>query len=66
MPSTSSHTRLGSMSSLAIVRGLVKMLMEVDADDEERRKRKQKMRKLTILKTRHLPDEDDDDPVDAT
>ena len=54
------------MSSLSIVRELVKMLMEVDADDEERRKRKQKMQKLTILKTRHLPDEDDDDPVDAT
>ena len=36
------------MSSLAIVRELVKMLMEVDADDEERQKRKRKMRKLTM------------------
>jgi hypothetical protein len=52
------------MSSLAVVRELVKMVMEVDAYDEERQKRKRKMRKATILKRRHLPDEDDD-PVDA-
>jgi hypothetical protein len=47
-------------------------LMRVDGDDEELHKRKPKMRKANILKRRRLPDgrrrlpdEDDDDPVDA-
>jgi hypothetical protein len=44
---------------------LLRELMRADADDEEARKRKPKMRKANILKTRRLPDEDDDDPVDA-
>ena len=48
------------MSSLAIVRELVKQLMQAADAHEERRKR---MRK--ILKTRNYPDEDDDDPIDA-
>jgi hypothetical protein len=52
------------MSSLAIVRALVKKLMRADADDEELHKRKPEGRKANILKTRNLPDEDDDDPVD--
>jgi hypothetical protein len=46
------------MSTLAIVRELVKKLMQADADDEELYKRKPQMRKL--------PDEDDDDPVDRS
>jgi Arc/MetJ-type ribon-helix-helix transcriptional regulator len=47
------------MRSRAIIRELVRQLLEADAD-KERRKR---MRK--ILKTRNLPDEDDEDPIDA-
>jgi hypothetical protein len=54
------------MSSLAIVRELVKKLMQADADDEELHKRKPQMGKANILKTRKLPDEDDDDPVDQS
>jgi hypothetical protein len=50
------------MSSLAIVRGLVKRLMQADADDKERRKRKSQMLKRKVLKTRNYPDEDDDGP----
>jgi hypothetical protein len=53
------------MSSLAIVRELVKKLMQADADDEELHKRKPEMRNANILKTRNYPDEDDDDPIDA-
>jgi hypothetical protein len=44
---------------------LVRELMRADADDEELHKRKPKMRKANILKRRRLPDEDDEDPVDA-
>jgi hypothetical protein len=51
------------MRARAIVRELVKQLMEADADDEERRQRRPDMRK--ILKKRKYPDEDDDDPIDA-
>jgi hypothetical protein len=50
------------MSSLAIVRDLVKRLMQADADDAERSKRKPKTLKGKILKTRNYPDDDDDDP----
>jgi hypothetical protein len=46
------------MRSRAIVRELVKQLMQADADEEHRKRRK-------ILKTRKYPDEDDDDPIDA-
>jgi hypothetical protein len=51
--------RVSSMRSRAIVRELVKQLMQADADEEHRKR----MRK--ILKTRNYPDEDDDDPIDA-
>jgi hypothetical protein len=54
------------MSSLAIVRSLVKKLMQADADDEEFHKRKPQMRKANILKTRKLSGWDDDDPVDRS
>src|SRR5262249_16054263 len=47
------------MRSRAIVRELVKQLMQADADEEHHKR----MRK--ILKTRNYPDEDDDDPIDA-
>jgi hypothetical protein len=47
------------MRTQAMIRELVKQVMQADTD-EERRKR---MRK--ILKTRKPPDEDDDDPIDA-
>lgn len=40
--------------------------MQANADDEELYKRKPQMRKANILKTRKLPDEDDDDPVDRS
>jgi hypothetical protein len=53
---------MSSMSSLAVVRGLVKRLMQADADDEERRKRKPEILKWKISKTRNYPDDDDDDP----
>jgi hypothetical protein len=53
---------MGSMSSLAIVRDLVRRLMQADSDDGNRRKSKLKMRKGKILKMRNYPDEDDDDP----
>jgi hypothetical protein len=52
------------MSSLATVRELVKKLMQANA--EELHKRKPEKRKANILKTRNLPDEDDDDPVDQS
>ena len=51
--------RVSSMRSQAIVRELVKQLMQADADEEHRKR----MRK--ILKIRKYPDEDDDDPIDA-
>ena len=51
--------RVSSMRSRAIVRELVKQLMQADADEEHRKR----MRK--ILKARNYPDEDDDDPIDA-
>jgi hypothetical protein len=38
------------MSSLAIVRAIVKNLMQADADDEELHKKKPEMRKVNILK----------------
>ena len=47
------------MRSRAIVRELVKQLMQADADQEHHKR----MRK--ILKIRNYPDEDDDDPIDA-
>ena len=47
------------MRSRAIVRELVKQLMQANVDEEHRKR----MRK--ILKTRNYPDEDDDDPIDA-
>jgi hypothetical protein len=47
------------MRSQAIVRELVKQLMQADADE----KHSKRMRK--ILKTRNYPDEDDDDPIDV-
>src|SRR5262249_37057137 len=56
------------LRSRAIVRELVKQLMQADADEEHR----ERMRKILktrnypkILKTRNYPDEDDDDPIDA-
>ena len=56
------------MRSRAIVRELVKQLMQADAD-EEHRERMRKILKtrnyLKILKARNYPDEDDDDPIDA-
>jgi hypothetical protein len=55
----SQPVRVSSMRSQAIVRELVKQLMQADADEEHRKR----MRK--ILKTRNYPDEDDDDPIDA-
>jgi len=51
---------------MSIVRELIKKLMQANADDEELYKRKPQMRKANILKTRKLPDEDDDDPVDRS
>jgi hypothetical protein len=53
------------MSSLAIVRELVKQLLKADADKEELQRIKPEIRRANILKRRNLPDEDDDDPVDA-
>jgi hypothetical protein len=55
----SQPVRVSRMRSQAIVRELVKQLMQADADEEHRKR----MRK--ILKTRNYPDEDDDDPIDA-
>jgi hypothetical protein len=55
--------RVSRMSSRTLE--LLRVLMRADADDEEAHKRKPKMRKANILKRRRLPDEDDDDPVDA-
>jgi hypothetical protein len=56
------------MRSRAIVRELVKQLMQADVD-EEHRKRMRKILKTRnyskILKIRNYPDEDDDDPIDA-
>jgi hypothetical protein len=56
------------MRSRAIVRELVKQLMQADVD-EEHRKRMRKILKTPnypkILKIRNYPDEDDDDPIDA-
>jgi hypothetical protein len=50
---------------ISVVRELVNELIEAHADDEELHKRKPKLRKANIRKRRRLPDEDDDDPVDA-
>jgi hypothetical protein len=47
------------MRSRAIVRELVRQLMQAGADEEHHKR----MRK--ILKIRKYPDEDDDDPIDA-
>jgi hypothetical protein len=55
--------RVSRMSSRMLE--LLRELMRADGDDEELHKRKPKMRKANILKRRRLPDEDDDDPVDA-
>jgi hypothetical protein len=44
---------------------LLRELMRTDADNEALHKRNPKMRKANFLKRRRLPDEDDDDPVDA-
>ena len=54
--------RVSRMGSRTIVRELVRELMR--ADNEELGKIRPEIRKV-ILKTRFLPDEDDDDPVDA-
>jgi hypothetical protein len=55
--------RVSRMSSRMLE--LLRQLMRADADDEEAHKRKPKMRKANMVKRRRLPDEDDDDPVDA-
>jgi len=52
--------RVNRMSSLAVVRALVKRLMPADADDAEPRKIKPQRWKLP--KIRNFPDDDDDDP----
>jgi hypothetical protein len=50
------------MSSLAIVRQLVRKLMQADADDQRHHKRNPQIMKGKFLKTRNYPDDDDDDP----
>jgi hypothetical protein len=47
------------MRSKAIVRELVKQLLQADADEGHFK------RMSKVLKRRNYPDEDDDDPIDA-
>jgi hypothetical protein len=53
---------VSNMSSLAIVRGLVKRLMKIDTDDPELRKGKPEILKWKMPTIRNYPDDDDDDP----